>query len=456
MHFDNLSKHNILIVGFGREGQSVLRFLEKKNFLKTIYIYDKQPLENFSQAIQKKVKDSNIIFLSDSTYKNHLVKIRVTIKSPGIPLHCSVMKEIDSHNIQTTTPTNIFFEHVKGITIGITGSKGKSTTASFLYEVLSNSGMNTVLCGNIGNPALDYLTENYQAIKSKVENIYFVFEMSSQQLENFTGKCDYAIFTSFFPDHMDYHGDIENYFKAKTSILGVNTKTVFNSEISRLHEYFKLNSQQYLFPYNNEYNKIENDSFFIDKQLVSKTSKTNLCGIHNFKNVLGAITCAKLLGINNKTIQKTLGSFIPLPHRLEKIGIFKDITFINDSSSVTPEATIAALESMKEKIDTLILGGLDRGYNFDSLIKKAKERQIRNIIIFPDSNYSIKKSLKKNDFQPNIYSVITMKKCVEIALDFTQKGEICLLSPGSPSYNLFKNFYERGDLFKKELENQSK
>ncbi|MFH0856325.1 MAG: UDP-N-acetylmuramoyl-L-alanine--D-glutamate ligase [bacterium] len=401
--FRFLGIKSALILGYGKEGKTTHQYLKNKYPSLKISISDKKLWKNPDQ------KNFDLI-----------------IKTPGIK-----KSEVSR---PCTTATNIFFSEIeklkragkKIITIGITGSKGKSTTSSLIYEILKEAGKNVQLVGNIGNPMLSAL------MNPLAGDEIFVIELSSYQLDDIKFSPDIAVVLNLFPEHMNYHGGVEEYYKAKRNIINFQNERgffIFNPKDKKLALWEK-NSKSQTFP-------------FILQISIDKNS-IPLIGEHNKANLKAAATVAKLLKIPDKIIAAAIKKFTPLPHRLEFIGEYKGIKFYDDAISTTPESAIMAIRALKN-VRTIFLGGEDRGYDFSKLEKTLKKYKISNIVLFPDSGRRIIE--KRSDF--NILETDNMKDAVKFAFEHTPVGSICLLSPASPSYSLWKNFEERGGEFQK-------
>lgn len=455
MGLKKILRKKIVILGFGLEGQSAFKFLRILDKKMQIIICDKKNASDFKKTAPKTVlEDKNTKFYLGKNYLDCLKTAEAIIKSPGISILKTkeIQKAQKSGTILTST-TNLFFENIKGKIIGVTGTKGKSTTASLIYNILKNAKFKIYLCGNIGNPALNYL-------KYDSKNTYFIMELSSYQLEDLKQSPDIAVFTSFFTDHLDYHGSLEKYFKAKTNILLPKTKAVYNFKSEKIKKFLKKDKKNIFYPYNNKTNYISKNNFLmLNNKKIFSLDSLKLKGAHNKENILAATKVALILKVNPEIIKKSILDFKGLEHRLENIGKFKKISFYNDSASVTPESTIQAIKALGNKnIGTIILGGLDRGYNFDKLAKIILKAEIKNIIFFKNSDKNIWKSLKKIYLKsnkkyllPKQTKVKNMRDCVQQCFKITSQKKICLLSPASPSYLSFKNFKDRGNQFKAEI-----
>lgn len=404
MKFNDLKNKKILILGKGLEGKATFQVI-------------------------KKFFPKNLIQIIDPKTEIHLEKklnsFDIVIKSPGIPGY-KVKKNY-------TTPTNLFFANINNFTIGITGSKGKSTTATLIYQILKQAGKKTELIGNIGKPAIEVF------LKKIDQETIFVIELSSYQLNDIQFSPNIAVITALFPEHLDYHQNLKNYYQAKKNIIKFSQKNdyfVYLSKYSLLHQW----AQQF-----------KGISIEASSSLPFKINNPKILGEHNLDNIKLAYHVAKILKIDDAVIKKTIDNFNPLPHRLEYVGRFKKIEFFDDAISTTPESTMAAINCF-DKIGAIILGGLDRGYEFDALTSLITQKKIPVIILFPDSGDKIYQLLTKkisSHYQPKILKTNSMEEAVKFVYRYSPKNSVCLLSTASPSYSLWKNYQEKGKLFQK-------
>ncbi|MFH1142537.1 MAG: UDP-N-acetylmuramoyl-L-alanine--D-glutamate ligase, partial [Candidatus Uhrbacteria bacterium] len=310
---------NVLLLGYAKEGQAVSRFIKKKFPTLKVGIADKN---------------------NDPYYLEKQADYDLVIKTPGISKE-QVYRPY-------TTGTNMFFSQISNQTIGITGTKGKSTTTSLIYAILKEAGKPVRLLGNIGNPMLGYLLGRVDP------KDILVIEFSSYQLDDIEFSPNIAVALNLFSDHLDYHGSIEQYYQAKQNIVKYQNES----------DLFIYNPKQPRFVTWAKQARSESISFLKGKTPVRASEfPSSLIGQHNQENIQAAITVARQFGIKDAVIKRALKKFKPLPHRLELVGEFKDIRFYDDAISTTPESTIAAIKSL-QKVDTIFLGGQDRGYDF--------------------------------------------------------------------------------------------
>jgi len=384
------------LIGYGKEGKATEE-----------YIKTKWP-EIRIEILDKKTGGEN--------YLEKQENFDLAIKTPGTTPFSQI-------KIPHVSATNIFFSEINNFTIGVTGSKGKSTTATLIYEIIKSAGRPCRLLGNIGSPMLS-------ALKNISREEILIIELSNYQLEDMQYSPDIAVVTNLFPEHMDYHGTAENYYQAKKNIINFQSASnwfIYNPKNVRLKKWAKKSKSQEI-PF--------------AQKLPLKDSAIPLIGAHNKENIKAAISAAKILMIPDIAIKKALKNFKPLPHRLEFVGEFRGIKFYDDANAAIPEAAIAAIKSLP-KIGTIFLGGEDRGYDFSELEKTIKNYKIKNVALFPDSGERMFQA--KNNL--NIFKTQSMEEAVKFAYENTEEGSACLLSTASPSYSLWKNFEEKGDQF---------
>ena len=344
-------------------------------------------------------------------------------------------------------------EVYKDNSIGITGTKGKSTTTSLIYNIFKDQGKDTYLLGNIGIPLLDYVQEFN-------EDSILVIEMSGHQLEYVKVSPKYGIILNLFEEHLDHFGNLDNYYNSKLNMFKYQTESDYSL-------YCKDNDTLNNYVLNNNYisNKISislNDSSDVycsndyiysgNNKLYDINDNRYLLGSHNLLDIMFVLKISELFNLDlNKTIN-TINNFKGLEHRLELVGIYDDITYYNDAIATIPEATISAIETLAN-VNTLIFGGMDRGIDYSSFIKYLAECSVKNLIAMRDSGYKIADKIKEIGTNNNVYYAEDLEDAVNIAKANTKKGSICLMSPAAPSYNDFKNFEEKGTKYKELVRN---
>jgi UDP-N-acetylmuramoylalanine--D-glutamate ligase len=430
MQIEKLKNKKILILGFGKEGKDTFHFLRKIFPKMTIGIADRN----------EKVKDKRIKNVKWHLGKDYLKSIKsydLIFKAPGIPVHLKEIEIAFSQN-KIISQTEIFLENFREKIIGITGTKGKSTTAALIFSVLKEGGFKVKLLGNIGKTLFSFLLS-----PNKID--FFVLELSCHQLYRQKQSPHIAVFLNIFPEHLDYYKSFQEYQRAKANIClwqKPHDILIYNFKDKTVREIVKKSLAKKI--------PIKNSSSILKKIGIKK-----IPFFANFyqENIAFAVKVGEILGIKKEKIKKAIEKFKPLPHRLEYVGKFKGIEFFNDSLSTIPQTTIAALNSFGKKVQTLILGGYDRGVNFKELAKEILKKRVKNLILFPESGKRIAKEIttleKKENFVPKKMFVDNMKEAIKISFDVTPKNKICLLSPASPSFGIFKDYKERGNLFKR-------
>ena len=433
-----LENKKILILGFGREGKSTYNFIRKYLNDKKIYIADMQ--EDLLDKNEFLKKDNNIECICGKEYLNGLENYDIIIKTPGIAF---VNMDITSFKDKIKSQLDLFLEFYDNKTIGVTGTKGKSTTSSLIYSVLKDQDKNVLLLGNIGNPIFDYIDEINQ-------DTYIVIEMSSHQLEFTNNSPNISIITNLFPEHLDHYNSYDDYVEAKFNIFKFqkeNDYFLYDYDNSELKERIKhTNSIQYKVSFNEEDSdiKIENNMVVIkDKEIYDINSPRNLLGDYNLKNIMFVLGVSDILNLDMNKAMKTISEFKTLKHRLEFIGQIDGVKYYDNSIATIPVATEEAIKALKD-VDTLIIGGMDRGIDYSEFAEFLDKCDVKNIICMPDTGHKIAEMMKTN----KCIIVNTLEEAVEEASIKTEKGKSCLLSPAAASYGFFKNFEEKGDKFK--------
>jgi len=402
-----LNGKSIAILGFGREGKATYEFVKKYVEYTALAIADQNSIE-LPETIY-----------SGEDYCDHLKDYDVIIKSPGVTFK-DLKNKVDFSKV--TSETELFLKFFRKNMIGITGTKGKSTTSSLLYAILKDAKKDVRLLGNIGIPMFACLDEIN-------DDTLLVCEMSSHQLENIKNSPHIGVLLNIFEEHLDHYESYEDYQLAKVNVFRYHSSedvVVYFSENELVNKYV----EQYAKGKKIELSCIED-------------FESALLGEHNRFNINAAVAVARILEVSDTVIKNAVKEFHGLPHRLEFVGVYDGVYYYDDSISTIPEATIKAVESLKE-VDTLILGGMDRGIHYDSLIQFLRTGIVRNVILAYETGRRIADEL----FDDGVYVVKDLEKAVKVAKEVTQKNKICLLSPAAASYGYFKNFEERGERFK--------
>ncbi|MCR5672143.1 MAG: UDP-N-acetylmuramoyl-L-alanine--D-glutamate ligase [Lachnospiraceae bacterium] len=385
--YNRFDDKRILIWGYGREGKSSERFLST---------YCRPASVDVFEGKREDIDEDRYDFI---------------IKSPGIVMN--------DDNEKYTSQTQIFLECFRENTVGITGTKGKSTTSALLHHVLTKAGKDALLLGNIGEPCLDHFGEIEK-------DTIVVFEMSCHQLAHVTISPHTAVFLNLFEEHLDYYGTLDRYFAAKANIAR------FQKDGDRLYV-------------GGNVPMLSTDATLhrIDFNYVPDYHLT-IIGKHNDYNAHFVFRIAsQVYGIDEDLIRSALSEFIGLKHRLQHIGCIDGVDYYDDSISTIPSATIEALSSI-ENAGTVLIGGMDRGIDYTPLIEFIDSHVYLEYIFSYDSGKRIYDSINKGQ---NTHLTADLEEAVRLAKEITPSGMAVILSPASASYGYFKNFEERGDRF---------
>ena len=446
---DKIKNKKVLILGLGKEGLSTLKLLSKLSNYKRIGVADnsKGSFDNVksTEFTEKIVKHLGYDYL------NSIDEYDIVFKSPGIVLD----KNTDISKI--SSQMQVFTEYYREQITGVTGTKGKSTTASLLYHILKENNINTVLCGNIGIPVFDIIDD----IKKDTQ---IVVEMSCHQLEYMSVSPKNAVLLNLYEEHLDHYGTYEKYCLAKYNIFKYMKETdnlILTEQLMNKKNDFKLPRNTIFSGFNNkkcDINIIKN-GFYKNNILFKIPENINLLGVHNIYNIACVYKIAEQFGIDYDNFIISLKKFKPLPHRLEYIGNFYGIDFYNDSISTMGESTVNAIKSVKNT-GSVLIGGMDRGIDYTTLIDFIIENNEYTYILMEDTGSRIYNEIKEKLNKKNLPSNIVLTKHIEEAVDLgfklTEKNKACILSPAAASYGIFKNFEHRGDVFCKLVEKYKK
>ncbi len=445
------ASHKILILGFGKEGQSTWRFIKKNYPEMTVGIADKDA--DLLQRTEDQEELAGIDLYLGEKYLDALNDYSLVIKSPGVGLPENLSLR---PGIVITSQTRLMLEAYHRQIIGITGTKGKSTTSSLVHHLLANAGVSSVLVGNIGLPPFDYLDRIGPDTK-------VVYEMSSHQLEDIGIAPHIAVLLNLFPEHLDRYPSLESYYGAKMRILTEQQASdifIYNDDIPGISEQIAPYEPVRRFLRFSANHHSGQGCYLQDNGIYMCNEKGStlfaeitdddyfLKGGHNRMNMMAAILAAIAAGAGSEAIRAGLKTFKGLEHRLEYAGTYRDILFYNDSIATIPEAAIAAVKALPDT-DTLILGGFDRGLDYSGLVDFMVRSDVRNFIFLGKAGERIYKDFQTIENNKNLFYVASFEEAFQIIFRVTNAGKICLLSPAAASYDIFRNFEERGKIFKK-------
>ncbi len=464
---DELQTKSILILGLGVEGLSTLKFLRELFPDKTMAVADLGPLERHDAEARKVIaSDPRLVPHLGENYLGFLELYDLIIKTPGISIvrHPEIQRAFEAGKL--TSHTALFFANCPGTIIGVTGTKGKGTTSKLIHSMLKAGGLDAHLVGNIGNPPLPLLRQGG-------ESSIFVFELSAQQLETLRQSPHIAVLLNIVPDHLDHFASFENYVQAKQNLALHQTERdylIYNPAFP-VPGRIAAEARSELIPCSIE-GRLDRGCFVEEGHVICRLGEapesvaldevsTVLPGSFNLYNVVPAVAVARLVGLSDGQITEGIRSFKPEEHRFERVGSFRGITFYNASIATVPEVTIEHLKSLGDDVQTMLLGGFDRGMDFGTLAERIMQSAVRTVILFPETGRRIWEAISaravgSSSEMPQHFFIDgsagaegAMREAVRLAYLHTSAGKICLHSPASPSFGVFKNYKERGQLFKR-------
>lgn len=368
------------------------------------------------------------------------------VTSPGIPPKSDIFKRIQEKKIPIISEIEFAYKNTTTPFVAITGTNGKTTTTSLVSHLLSKI-FKAPVCGNIGVPPTSLVSN---------ENDYLVCEISSFQAEMCeTFKPFISVWTNFTPDHIDWHGGLENYFKAKAKIFlkkQAPRYAVLNAKDEKLLEFSQdcKDSEVFLFDTDNAKNCCYLDSgafYYKTENQVEKVLELSDCplvGHHNYQNIMCGIICAKLCGLKNEDIREGISAFKAPEHRLERVREYNGITFYNDSKATNPEASIVAIDSFIDTDVALILGGRDKNTDLTQMCESIN-KHIKTVLLIGEATDRFEKNLIKNGFS-NIIKEDSLESAIDKAIELNPN--VVLLSPACASFDMFKSYEHRGEVFK--------
>jgi len=437
MRAAELGAARVGIWGLGREGRAAIRFLREQ--------HPKLPLLLLDDAADAEVPrefDGIDCAFGAEQIARVLNDVDVIVKSPGVSLYRPEIDTARRNCIKITSLLNLWFaERIDVRTICVTGTKGKSTTASLIAHMLGKLGRRAALVGNIGVP----ITEVDPATAD-----YAVVEVSSYQAADFDGVCDVAVLTSLFPEHIDWHNTLDAYYRDKLNLLRPSRQAVVNLEATfTIGEVAQTSLRRACF-FNDEHGvRFRGPDIFDCRGRIGEVRNRYLARPHNASNVCAALTVAKLLGIDLTAALDATGDFSALPHRQQELGEIGGVLFVDDSISTAPESAIAALSVYAGRDITVIVGGHDRGIDYGKLVASLAQGAARAVICLGASGERIHAGLRAAaEERPEAFSITyraqSMEEAVAYAKQVTPTGGVVLLSPAAPSYGYYRDFAERG------------
>lgn len=445
----NWRDKKVLVIGMARSGVAVAEVLAAKG--SQVTICDKKDESELKDLITK-MSGKGINVIAGKYPEVTGEKFNLVIPSPGVPLDIPpIQQAYGDKSIYVWSEIELAYRMSQGEIVAVTGTNGKTTTTSLIGQMFSDAGMPTIVAGNIGKPLV-------REIQNSTPEHRIIVEVSSFQLEtihNFRPKV--AVFLNLTPDHLDRHKTFNKYKRCKMNIFKNQEKddwAVLNYDDLQVREMKKeINSKAMYFSQKEEPSPgvyIKDDQVIVDwgtkKDIICPVEHIKLRGSHNLENCLAAIAAGVVLNLPKESVAHTLHTFAGVEHRLEYVREINGVTFVNDSKGTNPEASLKALEAYSDKPIILLAGGMDKGSDF-SLFAEAIQKGVKNLILLGETAPKIAVAVEKIGFK-DYYYVKTLKEAVHKAWELACPGDVILLSPACASWDMFKSYEERGELFK--------
>ncbi len=439
-----LKDMNVLVVGMGQTGKAVCDYLLKKDA--RIMISEVKESVEISDEVRERAVHVELGKHSKEVFE----RADLIVVSPGVPMNIEPIIKAREKGIKVIAEVELAFAELKGLIIGVTGSNGKSTTVTLIYKIISDSGANCFLCGNIGHPLISFV-EN-----SKDEDIYVV-ELSSFQLEGIEKfRPNISSVLNITPDHLDRYHDFGEYVEAKKRIF-LNQKpedfAVINLDDEVSSKFVgEIRAKLYFFSRRKEQAKgvyVKDGKIFLkdeDKREIMRVNDIPLKGIHNLENILASVAISKIAGVEPETMKKSIMEFKGLEHRMEYTGRIGEVVFYNDSKATNIDATLKSIQSFEKGI-VIIMGGRDKGGNF-AILEEEIKRRVKGIVLIGEAKQKIRKTYS---WFSRMEDAGSMEEAVKIAFEMAKPSGIVLLAPGCASFDMFNNFEHRGEVFKNEV-----
>ena len=438
----------LVVLGGGESGVGTAILGKQKGF--EVFLSDAGSIKEHYKNV---LNGQGIEWEENQHSVDRILQADVVMKSPGIPDKVQIVKDLLSKGVKVISEIEFAFPFAKNISIGITGSNGKTTTTLLTHHVLKQAGLDIGIAGNIGDSYAQQIAENPDRA--------YVLELSSFQLDGIENyKPHIAIITNLSPDHLDrYNYEYQNYIDAKFRITMNQTEEdylIYDADDVEIQKWLKNNkTKAQLVPFSLT-QVLEQGAYLKDNNIIAMIKEENVTiptneiaieGKHNVKNAMAATLVAQMMRVRKQTIRESLSNFDGVPHRLEKVNRVNKVLYINDSKATNVNATYFALESVNAPT-IWIVGGVDKGNDYDELMSFVNEK-VKAVICLGLDNEKIKQAF--SSVVDVMLETASMKDAVSLASKMAEEGDTVLLSPCCASFDLFKSYEDRGDQFKEEV-----
>jgi UDP-N-acetylmuramoylalanine--D-glutamate ligase len=432
MRIADLAGRRVAIWGFGREGRAAIAALRQRlpELPLTLFCSEAEvaAAQAFDAALDVRGREPDAI---------DLAPFEVVVKSPGVSAYKPALLAAKEAGLRVTSGTALWFgENPDARVVAVTGTKGKSTTTALLAHLARALGVRTALAGNIGMPLLELLGQSAEL---------WTIELSSFQTGE-AGPLELGVVTSLYEEHLDWHGSRERYVADKLKLADVSRRLLVNALQPFLLEKTAAHPARLLFGEAHGWH-VADGCIRRGERKVFEASRLAAPGAHNALNACAALAALEAMGFDAVAAAPALATFVPLPHRLQPLGERDGVLWVNDSISTTPQATLAALESLRGRAVTVLVGGHDRGLDWSDFIAAAVAHPPHAIVCNGANGPRIAAALREAKVETTLVEAVNLDAAVAEARKFTPTGGCILLSPGAPSFDQFHDYAERGRHF---------
>jgi len=447
----SLKGQKILIWGLGaNEGAvGVAKFFARHGAL--IRATDMKPREALEESIKALSEFPDIEYILGEHREEDFLWADIIMRNPAIPPSAPLLKFALEHDKQVEMELSLFMKYCNAKIVGITGTRGKTTTTALITKLMEDSGLKVTTGGNNRTPLLLQL-------ETLTPDMYIIIEMSSFQLSNCTTSPEVAVVTNIYPDHLNWHPDMHDYISSKANIVRFQKAgdyAILNADNEKVIQYFKNGEhsglgKKLLYGKTGDRVTIKDRSVCLDGQEYITEDELLIKGEHNLYNVAGAVTTGLALKIDTESIKKSILGFKGVTYRQENVGVVNGITFINDTTATTPEGLMVCLDRFvrdEGKRVHLIMGGVDKLFGFDKILPYLEKYPV-SIHMFAGSFYDNIQKVLSDQIKAKMYGPFdTMESAFNSAVSKASEGDLVILSPCAASFNMFKNEFDRGDQF---------
>lgn len=444
-HINNVQK--LVVLGAGESGVGAAILAKQKGY--DVFVSDFGKIE---EKYKKQLTEHELKFEEQQHSEDEVLTANLIIKSPGIPRSATIVQKIIEKEIPILSEIEFAAKYSKGKFICITGSNGKTTTASLTWFILNNAGLDVALAGNIGQSfALQVAAKDHE---------YYVLELSSFMLDDMIDfRADIAVLLNITPDHLDrYDHQFDHYIKSKFKVIKNQTAQdvfIYCADDVEINKALLMHVPvAQTFQFSQQKNNIEGAFLNKESEITIQLNNQNLFtmsidelalqGKHNVYNSMASGIVAKILELRNESIRESMGEYQNIPHRLEFVSCIGGVSYVNDSKATNVNSVWYALESIKPSI-VLILGGVDKGNDYEMLRPLVKSK-VSAIVCIGDDTQRIQEVFESDT--KLVVNALSMKEAVELSSYLAEKGDTVLLSPACASFDWFKNYEDRGNQFK--------